>query len=46
MNYLDLFSGCGGFRLGLEKAGITPTHEFHSEIDKYADQVYCKHYPQ
>lgn len=46
MNYLDLFSGCGGFRLGLEKAGIKPQHEFHSEIDKYADQVYCKHYPQ
>lgn len=46
MNYLDLFSGCGGFRLGLEKAGITPAHEYHCEIDKYADQVYCKHYPQ
>lgn len=46
MNYLDLFSGCGGFRLGLEKSGITPAHEFHSEIDKYADQVYCNHYPQ
>ena len=44
MNYLDLFSGCGGFRLGLQKAGIIPEHEFHSEIDKYADQVYCKHY--
>lgn len=46
MNYLDLFSGCGGFRLGLQKAGITPTHEFHSEIDKYAGKVYCNHYPQ
>lgn len=46
MNYLDLFSGCGGFRLGLQKAGVTPTHEFHSEIDKHADKVYCEHYPQ
>lgn len=46
MNYLDLFSGCGGFRLGLQKAGIIPENEFHSEIDKYADQIYTKHYPQ
>ena len=46
VNYLDLFSGCGGFRLGLQKAGIVPENEFHSEIDKYADQIYTKHYPQ
>jgi DNA (cytosine-5)-methyltransferase 1 len=46
MNYLDLFSGCGGFRLGLQKAGIIPNNEFHSEIDKHADQIYCNHYLQ
>ena len=45
MNYLDLFSGCGGFRRGLEEAGFTFEWEGHSEIDKYAKQVYEKHYP-
>lgn len=44
MNYLDLFSGCGGFRLGLQKAGIEPEHEFHSEIDKHASSIYAKHF--
>ena len=46
MNYLDLFSGCGGFRRGLEKAGYTFEWEGHSEIDKYAKQIYEKHYPE
>jgi len=38
VNFLDLFSGIGGFRLGLEMAG----HECvgHIEIDKYANQSY------
>lgn len=38
MKFLDLFSGIGGFRLGLEMAG----HECigHVEIDKYANQSY------
>ena len=38
MRFLDLFSGIGGFRLGLEKAG----HECigHVEIDKYARKSY------
>ena len=38
MRFLDLFSGIGGFRLGLEMAG----HECvgHVEIDKYANQSY------
>ena len=44
MNYLDLFSGIGGFHKGLTDAG----HEFDwvgfSEIDKYATSVYKKHY--
>ena len=46
MNYLDLFSGCGGFRLGLQEAGFTFKWEGHSEIDKYANQVYAKHFPE
>jgi DNA (cytosine-5)-methyltransferase 1 len=38
MRFLDLFSGIGGFRLGLEMAG----HECvgHVEIDKYANKSY------
>ena len=38
MNFLDLFSGIGGFRLGLEKAG----HKCigFCEIDKYARATY------
>ena len=38
MKFLDLFSGLGGFRLGLEMAG----HECvgHCEIDKFANKSY------
>jgi len=39
MNLLDLFSGIGGFHLGLEKAGFK-INSFNSEINKYANQVY------
>ena len=45
VNYLDLFSGCGGFRKGLEEAGFTFEWEGHSEIDKHAKKVYQKHFP-
>lgn len=38
MKFIDLFSGIGGFRLGMEMAG----HECagHCEIDKFADRSY------
>ena len=38
MKFLDLFSGIGGFRLGMEVAG----HECvgHIEIDKFANKSY------
>jgi DNA (cytosine-5)-methyltransferase 1 len=39
LNLLDLFSGIGGFHLGLEKAGFE-VNAFNSEIDKYAMDVY------
>lgn len=41
MKYLSLFTGIGGFELGLSG------HECvgYSEIDKYAIQVYQKHFP-
>ncbi|UIB81217.1 C-5 cytosine-specific DNA methylase [Flyfo myovirus Tbat2_7] len=38
MKFLDLFSGIGGFRLGLEKSGHTPVG--FVEIDKFARQSY------
>ncbi len=38
MNFLDLFSGIGGFRRGLENAGMTCIG--HCEIDKYANKSY------
>lgn len=38
MKFLDLFSGIGGFRLGLERAGHIPVGWV--EIDKFARQSY------
>lgn len=38
MKFLDLFSGIGGFRLGLERSGHTPVGNV--EIDKFARQSY------
>jgi len=38
MRFLDLFSGIGGFRLGLERAGHTPVGWV--EFDKFARQSY------
>lgn len=46
MNYLDLFSGIGGFHEGLRQAGFKFDWVGHSEIDKYANQIYEKHFPE
>ncbi len=69
MKYLSLFSGIGGFELGIQKAyelqqlgikstdrpntsGATPQHTErplcigYSEIDKYAIDIYQKHFPE
>ena len=43
MNVLDLFSGIGGFSLGLERAGMS-TVAF-CETDEYCRQVLRKHWP-
>lgn len=37
---IDLFSGVGGFALGLKKAGFNITHHYFSEVDKHAIAVY------
>ncbi len=44
INYLDLFSGIGGFRLGLERAGFKFMWTGHSEIDRYANSIYRRHF--
>src|SRR6476646_7604646 len=43
VNVLDLFSGIGGFSLGLERAGMR-TRAF-CEIDPYCRRVLAKHWP-
>ena len=42
---LDLFSGIGGFHLGLERAGFE-VESYFSEIDKYAIQVYQNNFKE
>lgn len=42
---LDLFSGIGGFSLGLERSGLARTVAF-CEIDPYCQKVLKKHWPE
>ena len=44
MNLLDLFSGIGGFHLGLEQAGFEFDWVGFSEIDKYAIKQYKRRF--
>jgi DNA (cytosine-5)-methyltransferase 1 len=37
---LDLFSGIGGFNLGLRQAGFNIVKDYYSEIDKHAIAIY------
>lgn len=45
MRLLDLFSGIGGFSLGLERSGAFKTVAF-CEIDRYCRGVLKKHWPE
>ncbi len=40
MKLLDLFSGIGGFTLGLKRAGFEFDEHYYSEIDKHAIAIY------
>src|SRR5690349_13010430 len=44
LRVLDLFSGIGGFSLGLERTGGFKTVAF-CEIDPYCQKVLAKHWP-
>ena len=46
INYLDLFSGIGGFAEGLRQAGFEYERHWFSEIDKYAIEIYQRHFPE
>lgn len=43
ITYLDLFSGAGGFSLGLERAGLTPIGAL--EFDRFACQTFRNNFP-
>lgn len=45
MKVLDLFSGIGGFALGLEACGTFTTEQF-VELDPFCRQVLAKHWPE
>jgi len=45
MNVLSLFNGISGCHLALERAEIKHGQVYYAEIDKYANKVTEKHYP-
>ena len=45
MNYLDLFSGIGGFGLGAYWAGMKFDRHYFSEVDPWAVELYQKRFP-
>ena len=48
MKYLSLFSGIGGFEVGIENSKYGDELECigYAEIDKYADQIYRTRFPE
>ncbi|WP_205423268.1 DNA cytosine methyltransferase, partial [Escherichia coli] len=42
MKFIDLFSGIGGFRIGMEKAGFECVYS--AEIDRHAAEMYFMNY--
>ena len=45
MNYIDLFSGIGGFALGAYWAGMHFEKHYFSEVDPFAVELYQKRFP-
>jgi DNA (cytosine-5)-methyltransferase 1 len=46
MNHLDLFSGIGGFTLGLKQAGFKIKNHFFSEVDKHTIAIYQQQFKE
>jgi DNA (cytosine-5)-methyltransferase 1 len=46
MKYFSLFSGIGGFEVGIQKAIPYAKCVGFSEVDPYAKSIYKKHYPK
>ena len=46
LNYIDLFSGIGGFALGAYWAGMRFEKHYFSEVDKYAVELYGRRFPE
>lgn len=46
MKYFSMFSGIGGFELGIHRAVSGASCIGFSEIDKYAIQIYQKHFSE
>ncbi len=44
INLLDLFSGIGGFSLGVQQAGLDIGWHGYSEIDKYANELFKRRF--
>ena len=44
-NFLDLFSGIGGFSLGAYWAGLRFDNHYFSEVDPYAVKIYQQRFP-
>lgn len=45
MKYFSMFSGIGGFELGLENSKHDFENVGYCEIDKYAESIYRRHFP-
>ena len=45
MKYFSMFSGIGGFELGIELSNIDAECVGYSEVDKYAISIYQRHFP-
>ena len=45
MNYIDLFSGIGGFALGAYWAGMKFENHYFSEVEPYCVELYQKRFP-
>ena len=45
MKVFSMFSGVGGFELGLQRAGVDHELVGYCEWDQYASQIYDRHFP-